>query len=141
MIPQVDENWQPEQDSCTDTLLDLDLIPSETKDSWVHAGAVFDTSKYEEGSALELVRLAATKLPVPDYVMNDSIRAIDSKLVDEAMFLTLADGTYIYNIVAGVELREKEREDVNNFRAWVAENELFLPSGFTDDHNFDLRYL
>ena len=141
MIPQVDENWQPEQDSCTDTLLDLDLIPSETKDSWVHAGAVFDTSKYEEGSALELVRLAATKLPVPDYVMNESIRAIDSKLVDEAMFLTLADGTYIYNIVAGVELREKEREDVNNFRAWVAANELFLPSGFTDDHNFDLRYL
>ena len=73
--------------------------------------------------------------------MNDRIRAIDSKLVEEAMYLTLADGTYVNNIYAGVELRRPESEERDKFRAWVAASDLFMPSGYMDDHNFDLRHL
>lgn len=88
---------------------------------------------------MELTRLAAAKLPVPDYVMNDQIRALE--VTEEDLYFTVSDGRYVNRIYSGVELREPERVEVEKFGAWVAENQLFMPSGFTDEHNYVLRYL
>ena len=58
--------------------------------------------------------------------MNDSIRAIEIT-DDEVFYLTVADGNYVNMVYSGVELREPERKDVDRFRAWVTENDLFMP--------------
>ena len=57
------------------------------------------------------------------------------------MYTTVEDGNYVNNIYTEVELRGPERKDVDRFRSWVTENDLFMPKGFTDDHNYDLRFL
>ena len=77
---------------------------------------------------------------VPDFVMNDRVRAMEIT-EEEVMYTTVADGNYVNNIYSGVELKEPERKDVDRFRSWVTENDLLMPKGFTDDHNYDLRFL
>lgn len=100
----------------------------------------FDTTRYEEGSALELTRQAFEKLPTPDYVMNDALRAFTPSSDDDCYF-TLEDGRYINRIYSGLELRQPERDLMDGFKGWVLENSIDLPLGYTDAHNFALRFL
>ena len=100
---------------------------------------VFDPFKFAEGSSLEMARLAAAKIPTPYYVITDEVRAYEP--VEDDYYFTIPDGRYANKIFTGLELRDKEREAVDKFRAWVAENQLYMPIGFADDHYTDLRYL
>jgi len=71
--------------------------------------------------------------------MNDSVLAYEPS--DEAeLFQTLSDGRYIRRIFK-TELRDEERQKLDDFRAWVTDSGRELPLGYADEHNYDLRYL
>ena len=74
-------------------------------------------SSYAEGSPLELTRLTAAKLPTPETVMNDSVRAYMPS--EDELYFTIEDGRYVNRIYSGVQLREFEKKKVTAFRAWV----------------------
>ena len=96
-------------------------------------------NKYEDGSPLERLRLAATDSSIPKIVMNDRIRAYEP--TEEDLYFTIEDGRYVNRIYSGVKLREFEEQKVKEFRDWITKSDLYMPTGFTDDHNYDLKFL
>ena len=83
-------------------------------------GNSFDLNKYADHSPLELIRIAASKLPIPARVMNEKVRNYSPS--EDELYFTIPDGRYVNRIYSGVKLRKFEQEKVNAFRAWVAEN-------------------
>ena len=94
---------------------------------------------YAEGSSFEFARQAAAKLPFNDSVMNQAV--LDYKIEsDEPCFIQLSDGTYVYQMFK-LDLKEENKRVLDEFRAWVAESGRQIPLGYSDEHNYDYRYL
>lgn len=71
--------------------------------------------------------------------VNEEIEAFESTVNEE--FMTIKTGEYQRLIFQNVELREKEEEQLEQFRQYCKDNNITIPEGYDDDKRFVLRVL
>ena len=71
--------------------------------------------------------------------MNDWVRSYKPK--QEETIFSVPDGRFIRRIYSGVELTEYEKGRIEGFKTWLEEEQLTLPKGYLDQHNFAMRFL
>ena len=81
-------------------------------------------------SVLEMKQKLLMRMPVPETVMNDQVRAYKAK--DEDIYRTLKDGRYEQMIFRNMELREREILKLKEFQEWLVSKKLKMPKGFED---------
>ena len=81
-------------------------------------------------SVLEMKDKLMMRMPVPETVMNDQVRAYKAK--DENIYRTLKDGRYEQMIFRNMELREREILKLKEFQEWLVSKKLKMPKGFED---------
>jgi len=78
-------------------------------------------------------------MPIPDYVINDEVRAF--VLTDAGRFIIFDNGDYEYLVVVGdLNLREREVKWLEEWREELASNGLEVPASFREE-NDELRFL
>jgi len=76
---------------------------------------------------------------VPEFVLNDKVRAYEPTLEDT--FFMIPSGDYQRLIFTGQTLREREETHLNDFRGYLTTNSLKIPDGYDDDSRLMLRVL
>ena len=101
------------------------------------------TAKKEILNPKQVVELAAQNpllLPIPDYVMNDTVRAFEP--TEESIHLTLSNGEVHNLIFSGVELLDQQKKVVSDFEDWLDSQDLTIPSVFRESDDNDIyRFL
>ena len=92
---------------------------------------------YTEGSIFKQLAEAAIKYRTQE--ISDEVMAFEPEEDDK--FETISDGSYVRRVYYKQELRERERQGVDEFREWARANNKPVPEGMLDDHNYELRFL
>ena len=79
-------------------------------------------------------------LPIPEYVMNDTVRNWTSE-EESVYFFKFANGDYDPLVLHdSVELRERELQKKTGFDEWLVQNDKEIPASFRENSD-DMRFL
>ena len=92
---------------------------------------------FAEGSTYRELAQAAISLRTED--INEKVLSFEPSLKD--IIFTVPNGRQARKIYYNQELEEHEIRGLEEFKAWIKENNKPLPMGMIDEHNFPLRFL
>ena len=92
---------------------------------------------YVEGSSFRQLAEAAIKLRTED--LNEKVLTFEPTQND--IIFKVPNGREARKIYYKQELTERETQGLEEFNAWISENNLPMPIGMIDEHNFALRFL
>jgi hypothetical protein len=76
---------------------------------------------------------------VPEFVINDAVKAYEPTLEDT--FFIIPSGDYQRLIFSGMQLRDREETHLNDFRGYLTTNNLQIPEGYDNASMLILRFL
>mmetsp|Transcript_36604 Transcript_36604/g.44709 ORF Transcript_36604/g.44709 Transcript_36604/m.44709 type:complete len:152 (+) Transcript_36604:205-660(+) len=106
-----------------------------------HRGEIASSIASHELNAKQIAQGAANYaalLPIPEYVINDKVRAFEP--TDQARYIIFSNGDYENLLLVNQELREREQNYVTKWRAELASRGLETPEAFKEE-NDELRFL